>query len=951
MALLLIVARLLIDSGTENVSHLYVLTNEVIYEGRVLDWGYAERSISVPVSLPRVSDCRFRMADTDRRWRILLEQQTPRRRRIQLVRIHDELSPPIERMIGTFEIVEAVFPQDEVHIYGKDLTFAWLDKPVVQNLITRRNFPDLAEGIDEAFLHIVAGENRSEAENPQGVIPLPHMGMMSSIPETSPPTLVDRYGMAAHPISTFNAPVIYRLEPGDGLFTVVPDTEYTITQDLTPRTIDGVDYFFTFVDFDIQQLDGTKIQADFDGYFFRGVFENDDYTMPEVSSATGPLRNPVDFLINVLYVIIKNDIELSRFDIESFDRVREILEGEGSPPVNPYYCDGAITAPITARSFLQQFLTNFEIDLFLNKDGKIEINLTTATDADIPLFNDTEDIVRGTLEWITARPTFNRWRYRYNKNFATNEYAGEAVFDNEADQLALELPDASPPVLHIEEEIVEFPFVRDANTALLVIGRRASFLALGSYRVSFSLPMPEVYNDLELSHQFALTTVFGPGPNGWVNEAFKVTDIVHRFAVRTTDVKAIIRTPVTVLPQNDCPGITGPAVLDFGDAEVFNNVTDFQMPSYVAYVASDYPGQTSVRFRATVVKSVDGITTAVKLIDQLGAVKHTATLSYSFVPATGNYQAEVDELVTTLDATTEKLYLSLTKASASGVLQVLVPRLWVFLTESDQGRFSIPLLPGTSFDRDGSYLRTGLTYARMTSSSIESARFLKTAEAFSEVDSWTLRLVAGKSTGAGTVAFMNVETGLPVAEIEIAAGDGVNNAEYSTQISDTATNFTAGNNFEYQAKKSGATNVNIVHGWADPKIGSGSEGFFTAANLCAESAENYIRTDVSNCQDILMNRAYTYNVADWPASAIVYFEATGSSTEFGTATIHLLDTGTAASPTNPPTNVTSVTFPGATSRQRSGSVTLTELHIYTAGPSADPLFDIPAFLLFTISGP
>lgn len=406
----------------------------------------------------------------------------------------------------------------------------------------------------------------------------------------------------------------------------------------------------------------------------------------------------------------------------------------------------------------------------------------------------------------------------------------------------------------------------------------------------------------------------------------------------------------TAQSPNACPGITGPAILDFGDVEAFDDVTNSVFPAYVLYDPADYPGQTSVRFRATAVKSHDVFTSlSFSIVDELGTVYLTPTLTWTLIGSTGNYEALIDEVFTPDSTTAHTYYLKLTKVRTPGVLQILVPQLWIFLTESDQAKFQIPMMMGTTFDRDGSYIRNGATYARMFSSSVEPARFLKGTLSYSEIDYWQIVFNTDKDTGAGTFALINTTTGLAVAEIAVAAGDGVNEVNYSLQIADDATNFTVGQEFEFQAKESAEPNVLVIHASLYVKIGSGATGYFTSPNLCAETAEVYPRLSVSNCEDILMDRAFKWTDSEWPDSSVAYFEVTESSSNF--PTLYLLDTGTVATPINPPTNITSLSFSATLSRQRSSPLSLTDGHIYTFGESAAPSFDSAAWLLFTLTGP
>ncbi len=934
-----ILGRIYLDSGTEYEASRVVIAPSWTYEARVLSWGFVDRSIPVPSGLPQLGDCRIRLADTDRKFRDLLAHQTPRRRLIELRMVLEGESEADFDPFATFEIMDAEFPAGAIEITGRDINFTWIDKRL-PGLINRTNFPDLMDGIDEAFCPIIQGINIGEVGEsppiPQGCIPLPRMTLT-------------RWAVAQHPIESVLA--VYRRLPGEGAFTLQSASDYTVVT-AAPQTFDGVEYTMTFLDFDVDQDDGAEVRIDAEGVNARGPFGS----MPAVSGSV--LRNPIDFLINMLYAVTVAETRIPRFNVDSFDNVRTILETviDGSP-AQPYYCDGCITEPITIREFLSQFLTSFELDLYVNRFAQIEVNITTETDPGRPVFSDgpvfdptstNSLILINSVRQRLANPTVNRLRYNYRLNYATNEFAAKNLHDNTDDQIALG-GIASPPIPDIEEDIVEFRFVRDDDTAFDVARRRMEFLALGSYRIELQMPLPETFDDVELAKLIGVTHYGGLEIGGYVNQEFKTTGLTYDLDRFLLTLRGILRTPLSMEPPDECPGITGPAVLDFGDVEVFADVADQLYPAQVIYDPDDYPGQTSVRFRATFVRNnaVYEVAPVLNVVDENGTVYLTPTLSYTLT-ATGNYEGTVDVAITLDPVNAHTYYLKISKTSTiGGAFQVLVPRLWIFMEESDEAKLQFPLLKGTSFDLDGSYRITSATYVAFSTAnsfSIEPGTiFRKDAGKFDEVDYRQFYVVADKDTAAAAVALFNKTSGLMVTgtELTIAAGDTVTPAVYQVQFEDDAVNFTSAEDMEVRGKRTTASNAFIMSADLYTKIGS-ADGL-----LCANAAQNYLRLGVSDCQDILMDRAFLYNVADWPASAVIYFEATG----VGPDTLYLLDTGTVATPINPPNNITSVIMPAGTNRVRSTAVTLIDGHIYTSGGSTTPVFDLATYLIFEIEGP
>jgi len=539
MAKWLVLGRLFFDSGTEYQAAREVIHPDYVYEGRVLTLGYVDKSIPVPSGLPQLGDCRIRIADTDRKFRDLLYNQTPRRRFLDLRLVREGFSESDQTPFATFEIFDAEFGTGDVEFYGRDTTFAWIDKQI-PGLINRTNFPDLLENIDEAFMPIIAGvldfPSQSSPPNPQGVLTLPRMTLR-------------RWGLAQHPI--LYVELCGQTDPAVE-FALINQADYVITEEV--HVIDGVSYTLSFIDFNSDQdLDLTVRCRIVEGFYTRGAFGS----MPAViNSPLTALRNPIDLLINILYVTLQTETRIAQFNVDSFADVRLLFESliASESPAAPYACDGAIDRPITVRQFLEQFLTSFEMDLFVNREGLITVNLTTETDPDRPLFSDgpvfgspTDNslILRNSMRQRLANPTCNRLKFNYSLNYSTDEFAAKEVLDDLDGQEALG-GQTSPLIPFVEEEVVEFRFVRDALTAADVARRRLEFLGLGSYRVEFKLPLPEVFDDLELAKLIGITHYWGLADGGFINIEAKVTGLTYELDQLLCTVRGVLRRPLPI---------------------------------------------------------------------------------------------------------------------------------------------------------------------------------------------------------------------------------------------------------------------------------------------------------------------------------------------------------------------------------------------------------------------
>lgn len=537
-----------LDSGTERVSSREVNSPSYTWDPFVIQWGDIETSIPSPCGLPIISDAKIRLAESQsRKWRDLFSHQTPRRRKCTIWALfpgesyqyrQPDLSPPEERtpfFVG--EIVDAVFNGDRsIDITIRDLTFAWLDEPIPA-MITR----DIYEGLDPRyegqFLPIVCGYVRTPGidDSPptatlKGQIELPRMS------ET-------RWGVAATPVAGYR---LFRLEElgidedtGESWVEVDP-SEYVET--IIPITAFNVDMNHTVIDFLVEMPDGTRIRADIDGIYSRGEWG----PLEAVSTPGIPLRNPIDFFINMLYFVLAKAAatgdDATKFDMDAIAALREFFEaGYSASPPTPYYCDGAITRPITCREFLGQFLTSFNLDMWQKRDGKVSLNFTDAEDPDRDVYTETEDILALSFSERLPERHVNQIQYLFQRNYAEETWGTWGLLDTD-DQEILALG-GTPK---IERDVVEFHFVRDEITGELVASKRAQFMALGSYRQEWEMALPRVPVTLEPSSLIGVTHRMGLEIGGYVNREVKTLSLVHRLGELITRVRGILREPQNV---------------------------------------------------------------------------------------------------------------------------------------------------------------------------------------------------------------------------------------------------------------------------------------------------------------------------------------------------------------------------------------------------------------------
>lgn len=559
-----VLARFFIDSGTESFSNITVNHPSWVYEERVLKWGYIERSIPSPVGLPRIGDATIRIADTDRKFRDKFSFQSPRRRFVELKLVEEGTSESAADPIYKGEVQNVDFGPGYCEIELRDRTFAWIDEPF-PNLINRVNYPTLAAGTDEAAMPIVNGECVSLEDFAQGIIPLPHIGYDISTG--------DRY--AAH-LFDLEDIAVYRRLPDEGLFSAVDPADYNVT--VVPREFaefPGITFNVTYVDFLVEQVEGAEVSAD-----IWGINNRDAWNGISAATTFEENRNPMNFFINMIHLfMLKAGVSDDVWDVDEIEatlvKFETILSGPSGP--SRLLCDGAFTQSITAREWLGQFLPNFELDLYQKKNGKLAVSYVEDTNPSRPLFTAGHDVEIQTFFETLAKPTVNQCRFHFQQNYVSGQFAANEIFDNEADQYALgdgvfdiygdPVTDPSGVPVRIpryETEDFNLFWVRNIDTALFTVTRRMSFLALGSFRQTWTMDLLETNEDIELARLIGLTHFDGAElGTGYVNKELKILGLSTDLDKMKVNVSTILRVPQTIIPSYVVPA-TEESFGDFG---------------------------------------------------------------------------------------------------------------------------------------------------------------------------------------------------------------------------------------------------------------------------------------------------------------------------------------------------------------------------------------------------
>ncbi len=511
----------------------------------------------MPSGPPRIGQAYIEIADQLRKWRDIFSVSTGRRRIMEFNLLKEGTSFADSTPVFTGEVVDIVFLPAKIGITLQDSLFAWLDEPFPA-LAVPALYPDLAPQDVGGFIPIIFGSVRSVDLSPtvaNGVIPLPHIGMVNT-DDLSPSQRVDRWAVACHPV--FEVVAVYRRETsqinqdvGADEWVIVDPDEYTISE--TEFTAEENPFGFgafsvTNLDFIEQQPNGTEIRADVDGIERRGEWG------PLAAVGGSPpelLRNAIDSFINGTYTIMaKAGASVDACDTDEIGALREEFEiGFGSPPVIPY-CDGAITQSMTAREWLGQFLPDFNLDMFVNRRGKITLRFIAEEDPDRPVFKEGKHIIEESF--IEQQPEYiaNQTQIRYFYNNATQQFENpvDTIIDNTTEQQILELNS----VQKIETEVLDMHFVRDEDTAILIQSYRNDFLSLGSFRQEFKMPAPPTLANVEMAKLVGVTHSMGlQAPSGYTNAEVKITRVVFDFDKLEYTINSILRIPVQLAPTSN----------------------------------------------------------------------------------------------------------------------------------------------------------------------------------------------------------------------------------------------------------------------------------------------------------------------------------------------------------------------------------------------------------------
>lgn len=475
------------------------------HAGRVLTWGTSTREIPIPAGPPRLGRLTIEFDDTPdpvtgvQFFRSQFGARTPKGKRVDLKLGPADGSEALFQIPAAGVIEHATFPPGKMRLEIPDVRYKWLQKPM-PGLINDENFPNLPPGVKDGFSKWVLGSVTSQGLGAQGALPCIHVD-----------TVLHQYDLARHRIVDAT---IYTKTPTETEFAFTPFS-YSIVE--LPKTIKGLPYTFSFVQFDSALPEGTEVRAD-----IRGLPGSGGWGTVPPGPADSESENVIDHAVSIAYYV--DSLEKGRlrtlaeafetWDLVSMATVRQQIIDRGWE-VSAY----AITEPLTPEVILTQLFSTFMIHWFPSRLDKTKVVMTTVdTPADAPIFGDFHSILRESETQELAQDTRNRIVYNFAKiHEGTGRFAGHGVYDNEADQT--ELTDSNgEPIIEVEE--IDLHACRDEDVALEIAVEWSTWRDQQAHRVQFSLDLPTKMSQADLARDFLLTNYGGLKSGGWVRERF-----------------------------------------------------------------------------------------------------------------------------------------------------------------------------------------------------------------------------------------------------------------------------------------------------------------------------------------------------------------------------------------------------------------------------------------------
>ena len=494
----IVLAEIVLDSGSVEYSDDWVRTPLKIAEARVVGFGVYSRSMPVTQSFTQVGDGSVTLADPDGEIRALFALETPKRRLLKLWIGYEGLRRDLfQEVHGGGEIVGADFTDTTTKIQVIDHATKWLDEKIPK-LITADNFT-LTDEKFEGFAPIPLGIVSTDGLSEEGAWDCVR------ISET-------RWCVARFPLNTDTLSV-YRRNPGAPRYK---EKTSGFTWSTETIEIDGVDITFQHLDWNNVQDEGTEVRVSGHGMTIDGT------------AATEAEVNPTTALKNlILRVAGRDNTDLNN---GKFNESRDELDTLG------YQIGGVIKEQMTWREAITWWKRSFNLPVHIDRSGNVSVGLIYPSEENLVGFDHNFNILSGSVTQRLANPTANKFTYRYNL-LPSGEWYSEQIYTSQLDRDTLGIDE--------QGDDIDMPLVRNAATAFAVAGDVSSYWSLSSHRFEHVSPLIPYFAQVDLAELVSLTYWAGINPQtaGFAGKKHTVYEVHLDLDKLELRVKTIRRNP------------------------------------------------------------------------------------------------------------------------------------------------------------------------------------------------------------------------------------------------------------------------------------------------------------------------------------------------------------------------------------------------------------------------
>jgi len=179
-----------------------------------------------------------------------------------------------------------------------------------------------------------------------------------------------------------------------------------------------------------------------------------------------------------------------------------------------YTVAGALTQDTEWTTFIEEYTSNFRMDVWLTNSGYIAVGFfeVTIDDPGARHITDIVDIISGTYEYSTEFTNIiNRIRYEYKRNYVDDKYLESGI---EEDASSIQ---RTKQVYDWPEGTLQLNWIRDNITAQRIAGSTLNLYSEANPIVKLDIPFSGQFTPIDLTDKINVTSAQGPFYDGATN--------------------------------------------------------------------------------------------------------------------------------------------------------------------------------------------------------------------------------------------------------------------------------------------------------------------------------------------------------------------------------------------------------------------------------------------------